>query len=89
MKNKLKLGLIISLLTWVIFFIADFSLAQANKSPIFSISLQTYDDGGSAEYYGLGYKVNKYVYFSAEKGVEVIQVDFGSWAMPFSHPQSE
>ena len=75
------------MLVWLVFFITDFSLARMNKSPLFALSVASYDDGGSAEYYGLGYKVIKYVHLSAEKGPEVVRVDLGTWFMEFSHPQ--
>jgi hypothetical protein len=46
-----------------------------------------YKDGGSKEYYGLGYKVIKYVKLTAERGPEVVKISFGTWFMKFSRPQ--
>lgn len=82
--RKNKKIIIIILITYIAIFITDFSLAKMNKSPIFSIPLVKYKDGGSTEYYGLGYKVIKYVNLTVEKGPEVVKVDFGTWLMKFS-----
>lgn len=81
-KRKLIIGGI--LIIWFSFIITDFSLSKVNKPPIFAIPLITYKDGGSAEYYGLGYKVIKYVNLTAERGPEVMKFDFGTWFMKFS-----
>lgn len=35
-------------------------VGKYNKGPIFAIPVKKYDDGGTKEYYGLGYKVIKY-----------------------------
>ena len=83
-KRRLVIGAI--LFIWCSFIITDFSLARANKSPIFAIPLIRYKDGGSAEYYGLGYKVIKYVNLTAERGPEVMKYDFGTCLMKFSYP---
>lgn len=81
-----KRGYIISaiLIIWITFFITGFSLAKANKSPVFAIPVIRYKDGGSTEYYGLGYKVIKYVNLTVERGPEVEKIDFGTWLMKFS-----
>ncbi len=50
-------------LIWIIFFIVDYNCAKKNKSPIFSIKINSYLDGGTTEYLGLGYKIIKYRYF--------------------------
>lgn len=72
---------------WSVFSITDFSLARVNKTPVFAIPVIRYKDGGSTEYYGLGYKVIKYVNLTAERGPEVVKTDFGTWFMRFSSPQ--
>jgi len=58
MKRKTKIILGILLCAWIIAFTTDYSLAKDNKPPAFAIPLVKYKDGGSAEYYGFGYKVN-------------------------------
>ena len=46
----------------LIFFIIDYNRVKENKLPIFCISFDsmTYSDGGTREYFGLGYKVIAY-----------------------------
>ncbi|WP_284644733.1 hypothetical protein [Paenibacillus silviterrae] len=83
MPKKAKYIIGTALVIWLLFFITDFSLAKVNKSPIFSVPVVMYKDGGSAEYYGLGYKVIKYVNLDAEKGSEVVRVDMGTWFIRF------
>lgn len=73
----------IILIIWFVFLLTDFFLAKANKSPVFAIPIVMYKDGGSAEYYGLGYKVIKHVNLTVERGAEVTKIDFGTWFMRF------
>ncbi len=80
-RRKYTIGAI--LVIWIVFCVTDYSLAAANKSPIFAIPAIRYKDGGSTEYYGLGYKVIKYVNLTVERGPEVERVDFGTWFMRF------
>lgn len=72
------------LIIWVAFFITDFSLAKKSKSPVFAIPLIRHKDGGSTEYYGLGYKVIKYVNLTVERGPEIESVALGTWLMRFN-----
>ncbi len=83
--KKAYLVLLIALLLWVAIFATDYLRASNNRSPIFSIPITSYDDGGSTEYYGLGYKVIKYVELTLD-GVNVVEVDIGTWNLEFSHP---
>ena len=87
--RKKRTVIIILLSLWMALFITDFSLAKANKSPVFSFPVIRYKDGGSTEYYGLGYKVIKYVSLSVERGSEVQKVDIGTWFMRFSYPEPD
>lgn len=86
MTTRRKRIITIILLVWVVILMVDASLAFFDKTPIFAVPLKKYKDGGSAEYYGLGYKVIKYVDLSVEKGPELQDVAFGSWFMEFSKP---
>ncbi|MGI6225205.1 MAG: hypothetical protein ACOYJ1_03025 [Peptococcales bacterium] len=84
MIKKRKHTISIILITiWFIFVVTDFFLAKTNKHPIFAIPITIYKDGGSTEYYGLGYKVIKYVDLTVEKGPVVRKIDFGTWFMRF------
>ncbi len=47
--------------------------------PIFAIPLKTYDDGGTIEYYGLGYKVIKYNQIQGRRDKEI-----GSWSLKYN-----
>ncbi|MBU3169963.1 hypothetical protein [Clostridium estertheticum] len=80
-KRSIIIGGLLSIL--LIFFITDFYLEKANKSPVFAIPMVRYKDGGSIEYYGLGYKVIKYSNLTGSE----IKMDFGTWFMKFSPPK--
>ena len=84
-KKKVTVCVLIGILVlWTCFFATDYALAKSNKSPVFSVPIIRYKDGGSTEYYGLGYKVIKYVNLTIENGLKVTNVDIGSWFMKFS-----
>jgi hypothetical protein len=85
-RRKITKGII--LISWFVFFFTDLSLANSNKSPIFAIPIVRYKDGGSTEYYGLGYKVIKYVDLTVERGPEIVKIDIGTWFMRFSSSQT-
>ena len=50
-----------------------------NKGPYFAIRTKTYNDGGTEEFYGLGYKVIKYHQEQGRRDTEI-----GFWTMPYS-----
>lgn len=54
-------------------------VAKYNKGPFFAIKTKTYNDGGSKEYYGIGYKVIKYNVTEGKKSTQI-----GLWSMPYS-----
>ena len=58
MKKWMKIVLIV-LAVWLSIFLVDFICVKTIKRPIFMIRTTIYKDGGSKEYYGLGYKVVK------------------------------
>lgn len=58
-KKRLLFSLLIFVLLSSIFGIIDYYRANSNKIPIFAIQTTSYKDGGSKEYWGLGYKVIK------------------------------
>ena len=47
--------------------------------PIFALPLKTYEDGGTIEYYGLGYKVIKYNQIQGRRDKEI-----GSWSLKYN-----
>ena len=50
-----------------------------NVGPYFAIKTKTYKDGGSKEYYGLGYKVIEYNEFEGRKGKTI-----GTWKLEYN-----
>ena len=47
--------------------------------PIFALPLKTYEDGGTIEYYGVGYKVIKYNQIQGRRDKEI-----GSWSLKYN-----
>lgn len=82
MKNKVikKVAIIIGIiiLVWVIFFTTDYIRVKNNKTPIFCININGYDDGGTQEYLGLGYKVIDYNRFDGYDDIKI-----GTWSMGY------
>lgn len=76
-KNmKLLIIIVVSLIiSWSAIFITDYTRCNSLKAPIFVISGETADDGGSGEYYGLGYTVKIKKYIDAEYGVCIESVE--------------
>lgn len=84
MKKKTILSILVGIVViWSCFFATDYYLAKASKAPIFSIPIIRYKDGGSTEYFGLGYKVIKYAALTAEEGAKIEKVIVGTWFMNF------
>lgn len=54
-------------------------VARYGKGPYFAIPTHTYDDGGTKEYYGLGYKVIKYNQLQGRRDKEI-----GFWSLQYS-----
>ena len=68
MNKKIKILIIILLsiiLLWGVIFLVDYFRCVNLKMPIFVISGEAADDGGSGTYYGLGYSVEVEKYVSA------------------------
>ncbi len=81
-KKKLLIVFGVCLIIWSCFFVTDFICVKNMKQPIFCISMVTYKDGGSAEYFGLGYKVIKYY----EMSTNIVDFKIGSYFMRFQKP---
>lgn len=54
-------------------------VARYGKGPYFALPLNTYDDGGTVEYYGIGYKVIKYNQLQGRRDKEI-----GFWSLPYN-----
>ena len=59
-------------------------VTKYDKGPYFAIRTKTYDDGGTEEFYGLGYKVIKY---HQEQGRRDTKLGF--WTMSYSVEPTE
>lgn len=59
-------------------------VTKYDKGPYFAIRTKTYDDGGTEEFYGLGYNVIKY---HQEQGRRDTKLGF--WTMPYSVEPTE
>lgn len=59
-------------------------VAKYEKGPFFAIKTKTYKDGGTKEYYGIGYKVIKYNVLQGRKDTQI-----GFWSMPYSITPTE
>jgi hypothetical protein len=55
--TKKKKIIIVLICLWIVFFSVDLYRTQKQEYPIFCIKLNGYNDGGTCEYFGLGYKV--------------------------------
>ena len=81
-KKIKRLSTIIMIIIIIIIIIvtADIILvAKFNKGPFLAIPLKTYNDGGTKEYYGLGYKVIKYNQKIGRKDMVI-----GSWFLKYN-----
>jgi len=69
-KTKIILFIISSLVVLsIIFAFTDYFRAKNGKPPIFAIQVATYKDGGSRNYWGIGYKVIKCNTLAGDKSV--------------------
>ncbi len=59
-------------------------VTKYDKGPYFAIRTKTYDDGGTQEFYGLGYKVIKYHQEQGRRDMEI-----GFWTMSYSVEPTE
>ena len=83
---KLLLIILIIVLIVVIFFTIDYSRALKGKRPIFCIKnpAGVVEDGGTIEYYGLGYKI---IDFNRLDGYDKTKV--GLWSMKYEDFKEE
>ena len=70
-KIKLMLNIIFIVIVVLILMITTdiVCVEKYNKGPYFAINTKTYKDGGTKEYYGLGYKVIKYNQIEGRRGM--------------------
>ena len=66
----LTIVLVTLIVPWSAIFITDLNRCNCLEPPVFAIVGETVDDGGSREFYGLGYTV-KIKYMNTEYGVSI------------------
>lgn len=79
LKNILITLVIIIIMLGIVFFTIDYNKVKNNELPTFCIpNKMVIMDGGTREYFGLGYKVIKYNRLSGYKGIHI-----GTWFMDY------
>ena len=70
----------------IVFFVVDYNRVQKQEKPLFCIKnpAGTYMDGGTVEYFGLGYKV---IDFNTSAGFDDIKI--GTWFMDYNDFEEE
>lgn len=74
------LCLSITIFISLLFLSLDYFRLSNNEKTIFSISFAQYLDGGTIEYYGLGYKIIDYNILNGYKGIKV-----GTWFLKYNN----
>jgi len=80
-KIKLIMNIIFTIIVAILVMVTVdvISVARYGKGPYFAIPIHTYDDGGTKEYYGIGYKVIKYNQLQGRRDKEI-----GFWSLPYN-----
>lgn len=79
-SNKIINIIFIVIIILIIMVTADIILvSKYDKGPFFAIPIKTYDDGGTKEYYGLGYKVIKYRQLQGRRDKVI-----GTWKLKYN-----
>ena len=66
-----------------IFYSVDKKQIGSNENPIFAVKVFTLKDGGTKEYYGLGYKIIKYNKMGENGEIEKDNWEIGSFALKY------
>ena len=78
---KIIINVVFSIITLLIILVTIdvICVSRYNKGPYFAILTQKYRDGGTKEYYGLGYKVIKYHQIQGRRDMEI-----GKWDLKYN-----
>ena len=82
---KLNIKMIINIICILIIILAIttivdvISVSKYGKGPYFAIKTNTYNDGGTKVYHGIGYKVIKYNQLQGRRDIEI-----GSWSLKYN-----
>lgn len=68
------------IIIFVLFIITDIIMLKNNKKPIFSLEILMYEDGGTKEYLGLGYKIIDYNKLDGYDGYKI-----STWFMAYDN----
>ncbi len=66
-----------------IFYSVDKKRIGSNEEAIFAVKVFTLKDGGTKEYYGLGYKIIKYNKMGEDGKIEKDNWEIGSFALKY------
>ena len=66
-----------------IFYSVDKKQIGSNENPIFAVKVFTLKDGGTKEYYGLGYKIIKYNKMGENGEIEKDNWEIGSFMLKY------
>ena len=69
---------VFAMIAMIIIAIDVIAISRYNKGPFFAIPTKTYKDGGTKEYYGLGYKVIKYNQIEGRRDTQI-----GLWNLKY------
>lgn len=83
-KRAINIVFIVLIALMVLVSIDVICVAKYEKGPYFAIKTNTYKDGGTKVYYGLGYKVIKYHQVQGRR-----DTDIGFWSMPYTVDPTE
>ena len=75
---------VIAMIAMIFIAVDVICVARYNVGPFFAINTNTYDDGGTKVYYGIGYKVIKYNQLNGRRDTQI-----GFWNMPYSTTPTE
>lgn len=70
---------VVAMLIMIIISIDVICITKYNVGPLFAIKTKTHKDGGTKEYYGLGYKIIKYNEINGRQDTQI-----GFWSMKYS-----
>ena len=80
-RTKLIINIVFGIIVLLIVMVAVdlICVSRFSKGPFFAIPTHTYDDGGTKEYYGIGYKVIKYHQLQGRRDTEI-----GKWSLKYN-----
>lgn len=78
-KRNMTILLLVVVALGALISIDIFFVSKVHVGPFLAIRTKVYKDGGTKEYYGLGYKVIKYHQIEGRRDTQI-----GFWSMPYS-----